>query len=370
MARKRAHGEGTISRRTDGTWEAKVSLGYGPDGKRKRKTVYGKTQAEVREKLEALKRQLADGTFSDTRLDLSTYCAHWLEHKARTLKPRSVTFYRETVARHIAPRLGHYRLNKLTPLAVETALGSIAESVSPNTANQVRTTLHAALRQAVRWQLIPRNPVEATERLKVAPAQHHLWTPAQAAHFLNVAAGHRLYAAFYLLLFTGLRCGELLGLEWDDLPGDSLYVQRALSTAAGAPTISTPKTARGERVVPLAEDVLEVLEHHRCRQAEEAAALMAPPPRAMFTAPDSTRLTYGLLSRTWRALEAQAEVPHMRLHDLRHFHVSLLVARGFDPRTIADRVGHGTAAFTVARYAHPFAERRKAAALGRGDLLS
>jgi integrase len=329
----------------------------------------------VREKLDALKRQLADGSFSDTRLTLAEYFTQWLAHKTRTLKPRSVEFYQERFTRYLEPRLGRQRLDRLTPLAIQAALNDLATTFSPDAANKARTTLHAALRQAVKWQLLPRNPVEATDKMKVAPKQYPLWTPAQAAHFLDVAAGHRLFAAFYLLLFTGVRAGELLGLDWDDLQGDMLYIRRSVSTAGSKVLVSTPKTTKSERVVALAADVLEVLKRHRWQQAAELADMvkkgtLAHGSNAMFSTQDGMRLTHSALFHVWADLQQQAGLPHIRLHDLRHLHVSLLVARGLDPRAIADRVGHATAAFTMTRYAHAFAERRKAAALGRSDLLN
>jgi integrase len=90
VGKKRAHGEGSINKRSDGRWEAKVSLGYDTEGKRKRKTVYGRTQGEVREKLDALRRQVSDGTYTDTKLTLKDYLDRWLTEKSRSIKPRTV----------------------------------------------------------------------------------------------------------------------------------------------------------------------------------------------------------------------------------------------------------------------------------------
>ncbi|MBI3961113.1 MAG: hypothetical protein HY335_00035, partial [Deinococcus sp.] len=167
MAKKRGNGEGTLFRRQDGTWQGAVSLGYDGDGKRKRRTVYGKTQAGVRAKLDELKQQVASGMFSETRLTVRVHLDHWLAEKARQVKPRTVECYGHCIRAHIAPRLGRVSLTKLTPMHVQTMLGELADGVGGRTANLCRSLLFSAMKQAVRWQLISRNPVEAVDPLKV-----------------------------------------------------------------------------------------------------------------------------------------------------------------------------------------------------------
>ena len=108
MARKRAHDEGTITKRKDGRWEAKASVGYTPEGKPKRQAVYGRTQADVKEKLEALKRRLSDGTYSDCKLTLAQYLESWLKEKERT-----AMLYREQADRYVIPKLGRVKPDKL-----------------------------------------------------------------------------------------------------------------------------------------------------------------------------------------------------------------------------------------------------------------
>ena len=122
MAR-RIHGEGTISERKDGTYEGKISLGVDADGKRKRKTVYGKTQKEALAKLDAIKQQLANGTFSDTKLTVKAYLEQWLKEKAREVKPQTVEDYEYQLTKYVTPRIGRVQLAKLTPLKIQTVCG-------------------------------------------------------------------------------------------------------------------------------------------------------------------------------------------------------------------------------------------------------
>jgi integrase len=119
-------------------------------------------------------------------------------------------------------------------------------------ANKARRVLISAMKQAVKWQLVPRNPIEAVSAYQETRRELSLWTPQDAARFLDTARSHRLYALFYLGMATGLRRGELLGLRWDDITGNVLHVKQTLVKAKGKLVLSTPKTAKGTRRVSLA----------------------------------------------------------------------------------------------------------------------
>jgi integrase len=229
------------------------------------------------------------------------------------------------------------------------------------------------LKQALRWQLIARNPVEAVDKLKDSPKAMTLWTAAQAVHFLETARTDRLYAAFHLLLVTGMRRGEVLGLQWDDIRGDVLYVRRSYTVSNGKPLMSTPKTEKGIRRVILSDDTLHVLRLHQERQAAEKAYCEGIGLRwdggMVFTTEIGTPIHPRNFQRTWDKLQEVAGVPHIRLHDARHLHASLLIRQGFDPRAVADRLGHSDPSFTLRTYSHAFEERRQAMAIGLSDLL-
>lgn len=371
MAKKRAHGEGSITKRADGRWQGAVTVGHTPEGKQKRETVYGKTQAEVKKKLQEIKQRLATGTYSDTRLSLAEYLERWLKEKERTVKPRSAEFYRYNIQKYIAPRLGRVPLDKLTPLQVQTMMSDIADSAGVSTANKCRTTLNAALTQAVRWQLIHRNAVDAVDKLKETKREMSLWTPQQAAHFLDVAAFHRLYALFYLAMSTGMRRGELLGLRWQDVSPTAVTIRQTLVSVRGQITVSTPKTAKGNRRVATSPDVFDVLEAHRVRQESErfTAGEAWVNSGLVFTTEIGTAIHPDTFKRYWSKVQKDAGVPKIRMHDLRHLHVSLLICEGIDPRTIADRVGHSRTSMTMDVYAHLFEEQRQAAAISLLDML-
>lgn len=371
MARKRANGEGTLTKRKDGRWQGAITIGRDENGRQLRKTVYGTTQSEARKKLDDLKKILDSTDLMAEDVTLETYLGRWLEEKARQVKPRTIESYKYTVERYINPKLGRVKLSKLTPLKAQSALGKIADEVSPHTGNYARSVLVIALNQAVRWRLIAANPMNAVDKARIEEEDKILWTTEQVGTFLETAEGHRLYALFYLAITSGLRIGELLALTWDDLQESRLHVRRNLTKEDGKLVLASTKTAKGRRTVTLAEDTLDVLRVHKDLQATEQANLGESwqRPGHMFTTTIGTLLDYRNVLREWHNLQDKAEVPRAGLHYARHLHVSLLIRHGFDPKTIADRVGHTNPAFTLRQYAHLFEEQRLAAAVRLSELL-
>lgn len=375
MAKRRADGEGSIYKRQDGVWTGSLTIGYNERGGQKRKVVYGRTQKEAREKLDEARRQMVTGTLSTTRLTIAEYLQErWLKDKAKSRRTNTIRLYESLSTLHIIPRIGKVRLDRLKPLHVQDMVSDIAEKVGVPTANKARRMLYGALKQAMKWELVARNVCEAVEPLPEKRFEMVIWSPEQAMAFLTTAQGHRLFAAYFLAMATGLRRGEILGLRWSDLDGDTLHIRRTYTQQRGKPFYSTPKTASGERLVVVPADALAVLEAHRGRMAAEAAELEAKGgtwiiPDLMFPNAEGKETPPVSFNHAWVKLQQAAKVPHARLHDLRHLHVSLLVRQGFDPRTIADRVGHADASFTLRRYSHMFEKQRKAAAVDLGQLL-
>lgn len=371
MPKRRSPGEGSITRRKDGAWQGSITIGYDRDGKQRRRYVSGRTQGVVRTKLHALQTQRVAGQLTHDDIQVAAFLEMWLKEKARQVKPNTIQSYRYTIERYVTPRIGRHKLHKLTSLTVQQTLGDIADAITPNTSNYCRSLLYAALEQAVRWNLIPSNPVTHIPRLRHTKTEMRVWTTDEIRRFLQAAAEHRLYALFYLAITSGLRIGELLGLQWTDLRANQLHVRRTLTQQDHRLHLTTPKTHRSERIVTLANDTLHELELHRQRQEAERAIIPAEfqHPEHMFVSEVGTYLDVSNVRRAWNNLQAVAGLPHARLHDTRHLHVSLLVKHGVDARTIADRIGHTNAAFTLKQYAHAFEEQRQAAAIPLDYLL-
>ena len=173
--KKAASGQGSIIdkviTRPDGStyirWEGYLSLGKDGNGKRKRLTVYGASQAEVLAKIDTIKRQVATGTHSEDKRTVKEYLEDWLAHKRLEVKETSIYFYKNFIDHHIVPSIGGVKLAKLTPQHIRKMQQEVLASMSADGSNKSRAVLSRALRQAVRDGLIPRNVCEATQPLKV-----------------------------------------------------------------------------------------------------------------------------------------------------------------------------------------------------------
>lgn len=368
---RRGKGEGSVFEQSNGTWRGKVTTGYDEAGKQRFKWVSGKTQGEALAKVAEIKQQLALGTFSDTKLIVKDYLEQWLTEKGREVKPQTAEDYRYQLEKYVIPLIGKLELSKLTPLKVQAMCGKLADGISPQRANKCRRVLSGALSQAVRWQLIPRNPCEAVKPLKVTQKEMTLWTPDEAARFLDSSRSHRLFALFYLAMSTGLRRGELLGLRWQDVGENCLYVKQSVIEQRGRIMITTPKTEKGARRVALSPDVNEVMRQHHKRQDAERHMLGTawPDTGLVFVSEVGTLLHPRNFTRTWHTLQKNAKVRQVKLHDLRHLHASMAIRSGVDPKVLADRLGHARASFTLDVYTHLFDEQRANSAVSLLDFL-
>jgi integrase len=370
--RKRGNGEGSVQQLKDGTWRAVLTIGIDPKtGAQRRRYRRTETRTAAVTALKELQEQYEhlDDAAPQTVAD---YLERWLTSARDTVRARTYDSYAGTLRRHVIPHIGSRRLDDLKPMVVQGLFDRIATEVSPKQANYVRTVLNIALNEAVRWQVIGRNPVVATKKKKASPKQPTIWTPDQIRRVLEVAKGHRLYAIYYLVFTSGLRHGELLGLTWADVEDDAIIVRRTVSTRSGKAVESEPKSASGRRIVPIDPTTRQVLEEHRARQRDELTALGMTPdqvPERVFTNRLGGTLDASNVTKTWHAIQDEAQVPRARMHDARHMHLSYLVGQGIDIRTIADRAGHADEVLTLRQYSHALEAQRKRAAIPLDDLL-
>jgi integrase len=354
--KRRGHGEGSIYRRKDGRWVAEITL---EDGSRK--PLYGKTRKEVADKLTtALQEQKQGILATGPQQKLKDYLEHWLEnvHKP-TVRLSTYQRYRTTLDRHILPELGHIPLQKLTPQHVQKFYASkLQEGLSPNTIRLIHGTLHKALKNAVRWNLVPRNICDAVSPPKrTTRREMHVLTIEQAQQLLETAIGHRLEALLTVAVATGMRRGELLALRWQDINFEtsSLYICRSVSRLTGHGFVeSEPKTAASRRKITLPQFALEALRVHRTRQLEarlkagerwEDRDLVFPNIWGGF-------LSTNRLFSSFIALLKDAGLPHVRFHDLRHSAATILLVMGAHPKVVQELLGHSRIAMTLDIYSH------------------
>src|SRR5215210_1776055 len=356
---KRGNGEGSISRRKNGGWMAQYGV-YTATGL-KRKTIYGKTRTEVAQKLaQAISNRDNGFAFDAQNLTVGDYLDTWLENSVHdTVRETTYQGYERIVRLHIKPMLEGIKLDRLTPVHVRSLYRERLEAgLAPRMVQLAHTTLHKALKQAVADNLIPRNVTEAVKAPRPERTEMKPLSPDQARALLQAARGEKLEALYTLALATGMRQGELLGLKWEDInmEAGTLHVQRTLSTAMGKGfSFNPPKTSKSRRSIRIPRLALHALRRHRAGQLEERmkVAGLWQDHDLVFTTGVGTPISRGdLITRSFKPLLQQANLPTVRFHDLRHTCAKLLLSRGTHVKLVKELLGHSTIAVTLDTYSH------------------
>jgi integrase len=358
--RRRGRGEGSIyQRESDGRWVATIPLeSYG--GKRRRKTVYGKTEKEVRTKRKVLERAIEKGQDPTVK---STTVKRWLEEWLRDHKEHDGTrettlrSYRWLIDRHLVPTLGHLRLDKVTPGQIQAVLNEKMQGgLASATVRQMRAVLRVALADAERFGYIASNPAAKVRGPKVPQYRCRVVSPAEVKRLLDATKADRLYALWVLLAALGLRRGEALGLMWADIDLDEgvLRVQRNLQRINGVLQFCDTKSVTSKRVLAMPPGLVKTLNAHRTTQQLERLALGPawPGTDLVFTSTKGTPLEPRTVNRLWQATRERVGLSGVRLQDLRHATASLLVAQGTHPKVVMEVLGHSQISLTMNTYAH------------------
>lgn len=391
-SRKRANGEGTISQRKDGRYEAKVFMPT-TAGTVKRVSVYGRTREECHAKYVELKANAQQNVpVAAKSQTVAEYLSYWLDEVARpSLRPATFRSYELSVRLYIAPGLGKKKLDKLQPRDVRTWLNQVRvtcqccaqgkdanrpkqhkdpakqqrccalgrcckEYPSQRSVQYLHAILRSALQHAVREEGLFQNVakkvrVSAGERKEIEPLSLD-----EAKRLLRAARDDRLYALYAVALGIGLRRGEALGLRWEDvdLADGVLQVRQTLQRTKDGLVFLPPKTARSRRVIALPKTLVTALKEHKSRQEaeEDAAGERWTESGLVFTTAIGTPIEPRNLNRHFNGLCEAAGIRRVRLHDLRHTCATLLLAQGVDGRTIMELLGHSAIAVTMNIYTH------------------
>ncbi|MGA8296726.1 MAG: tyrosine-type recombinase/integrase [Acidimicrobiales bacterium] len=387
-SKRRGHGEGSIYRRdTDGRWVGSVNLGW-ENGRRRRKVVYGKTQAEVVRKIKKLNTDISRGLPPpDDRSTVEQLLRRWLlDVVPGRVSPSTLHDYRVVAERHIIPVLGKKKLTALSPADVQTLLRTKQESrlpqrvhtkkglverptaggYSPRTIKLIRGVLGQALGQAERWGMVARNVVALTDGPREAQTEGRTLTPEQARSLLRAASGERLEAAFVLMLSLGLRKGEVFGLRWSDVDFKDgvISIAQALSRVDSRLVLGPPKTERSRRKVNLPREVATSLRTHKTRQATERLALgdAWQDTGLVFTNEIGAPLDPSNFRRTFDRVAVKAGLAGWHPHELRHSCASILLAQGVPLEVVSRVLGHSSIRITADVYGHILDPQREKAA--------
>ena len=349
MAKKRANGEGSIRKRSDGRWEGRYTVGYDENGKVKMKNVLGKTQAEVKEKLkEKIEEAKVLDVSKSESYTVAEWAALWFEVYAKpNIRERTADYYNRYITKHIVPCLGDIKLNKLTGRQIQKMYNDLLdhgrERVSQKEKNPglsgtyvhgVHVMLHNCLNRAVKERLLVRNPADDVIVPKIDKKEMKILPPEQVKAYLKAASARGILPLFYLELTSGLRKGE----------------------------ITQPKTATSVRLISLPQETVELLKEEHAKHPLNIYMFPSPRTGGMYHPDSIVKLHEKILN--------DAGIEHLRFHDLRHSFATYALQSGADVKTLSCMLGHYSAGFTLNTYCHATRDMQADAARKIGGFMS
>lgn len=380
-------GTGTIRKKTvikNGRsyeyWEARLTVGRDPGtGKQIQRSFSGKTQKEVREKMQSAAVAVNENTYQDpSRLSLSDWLDSWLAEYLSNIKPRTFDSYRASIETHIKPALGATKLQSLKAPEIQKFYNELAKSgrtvssrskdgkavlkhlpLSPKSIKNIHGVLHKALQQAVELGYIRANPSSACKLPRIKKVEMKILDNSGIATFLKAIQGHKFELLFIVTLFTGIREGEVLGLTWDcvDFEHGTITIKQQLQKerkGQGKYHLVSLKNEKLRRISP-APYVMDVLNARKQQQEidrSNAGTLWNNHLNLVFTNEIGQNLSAQTLYLQFKKVVSSLGMPEVRFHDLRHSYAVAALQSGDDIKTVQENLGHYSAAFTLDVYGH------------------
>jgi integrase len=352
--KRRGRGEGSIHLRTDGLWEGKISLGYDGDGKRNRRTVYAQTKSGLQKKIREIQSDFALGQLADkSNLTVEGWLQNWLIIVKAKTSVTTYDRYEQLTRLHLVPHLGMVKLQALTPIHVNAFFAKLERAgESIWTRKMTGAVLHNAMRQAMRMRYIMTNPCADVPRPKPGEKEMAILIEEQVKVFLATAERRRLFALFALALGSGMRQGELFGLQWPDIDFDkgTLTIRRSLAQIKGEFILKEPKSKASKRTIRLPPFAIDALLNHRRLMLTEGQDVKTG--TVFVTKTGQYLLRSNMIRQVFKPILRAADLPMIRFHDLRHTHASVLLAHGESIKAVSRRLGHSDVALTLRVYAH------------------
>ncbi len=300
-------------------------------------------------------------------MTIEQWLSRWVEAHAVGLKPSTAESYRRNTDRYLTPRIGHERVQALSPSRLSLLFRELYErgghngrGLSPRTVEFARAVLRKAMDDAVMERLIEVNPVIGTKRPKTVKPHHAVWTPQELRRFLEATQAERLGPLWALAAATGMRRGELLALRWSDVDLDAATIVVQRSVTQVGKTLHYVTTKNNERrevtIDPRTLAVLRAWRRQQVAERLERGETYRDTAELVFTWPDGRPMLGDYVTKQFMRSQAAADVPRITLHEMRHTHASILLREGVPLHVVSNRLGHRDASVTLNTYAHHIPE--------------
>ena len=382
-SKRAAHGMGSIRKvqrtvkgKTYTYYEARYSVGFDPGtGKQIQKSITGKTQKEVVQRLKEVTVSIDQGTYiAPSKMTVGEWLDIWATEYLGGVKPRTVDSYQATIRKHLKPNLGATKLEELAPHMVQAFYNALTqpqkdrEALSGKTVKNIHGVLHTALQQAVVNGYIRSNPTDACVLPRIVQKEIQPLNEEQIATFLKAIKGHRYEALFATALFTGAREGEILGLQWPqvDLSKGTVTIKHQLQKIRGSNgqyTLLPTKTST-IRTITVAPYVVAVLKDLKRRQLENKMLHGAcwEDTGFVFTDDLGRHLKHQTVYLDFKEVMKDIGCPDTRFHDLRHTYATISLMAGDDIKTLQHNLGHSSILTSLNIYSHALDEMKQASA--------
>lgn len=364
---RNAQGGGTIRQRKDGTWEGRYTIGRDPGtGKQVQKSIYGKTQKEVRQRLQQITTAIDDGIYTEpSKMSVGQWLEVWHGEYLGGVKQATVAHYKSHIETNLKPHIGAVKLAALKPHQVQALYNKLLRSdinpsgLSAKTIKNLHGVLHKAMKQAVMLGYIKINPTDACVLPRVEKKEVSFIEQDGLKALLKAIEGHRFENVYKVALFTGMRQGEILGLTWDcvDFDAGLLTINKQLQKEhkkGGQYSLVSCKTDRVRRIKP-APFIMDTLRQQRAKQNAErlrAGGAWMNDWNLVFTNEIGGHLCAPTVYNHFKRIVDSIGLPSVRFHDMRHTYAVISLQNGDDIKTVQANVGHSTAAFTLDVYGH------------------
>lgn len=368
MSKKKDNGFGSIRQRKDGLWEARLQIGTLPNGKPNRKSVYGKTETEVKRKLRQLLKNGEEYLLNKKKQSFGEYILVWLEtFKKIKLKPSSYDRLETTIKCHIIPANGYIQIHALTSLDIQRHINKMQEDgYSFSTIKKVYLAYNACLKAALYDDVISKNPcytvtlpnedeLESKEIKILSAEEQERFIREAKRKYRNGKNIYRLGYAFILVLNTGIRLGELLAIRWDKID----FERRIMTVNSSCKMVKnrnkkdesknyvmnegSTKSKSGNRKIPLNDDALDAL--YEMKKVTGNFNYVMTTSKGKIITPRS-------ITNTIECIYANSDNEKDALHKLRHTFASNLFRRGVDIKIISKFLGHSNVSITYNIYIH------------------